>query len=991
MPVIEKVRGFAAPLGESLSERMTPALLGAVLKGVGLRARLDRKFRKNLYQRNGNGMEPWNARIVFRTRDNRCVRHIILKDGKVRSGKGLIPDPDVSFVLRDLACMKQMLLASPEESVQMLLHNELGFDGNLAVVTRFSYILERLQSRKRPPEDPRHDFLYNSRLAAPVRSQRMKPCDDVRFLEDPAFSDWTLDDFPRLKAFLHDFFRTRPEISTERARILTDHFREHGFETGPDGAPLDPGLRQAGAFLHLMRQRKPLIRKNDLIAGTTTDKEIGVVVYPDLGGVYIWPELYTMHVRKLNPYRISEEDRRVLNEEVFPYWIRRNLRETARQKGGNPTSMKLDDRFVIYFQWKAHSLSHTIPDFPTVLGRGLAALAAEAADRERRSRKPERKNFYRSVQLCLEGVMDYAQRLSGEAERQAARETDPVRRDELSNLARICARVPARPAETLEEAVNSLWITWVACHMENTNAGLSIGRVDKWLQPYFLADMEKCADPDARRAVIRRAVELVGCFFLRCTDHLPQVADLGNELFGGSSSDQAITLGGVLEDGSNAVGDMTFIVLKVAEMLRLRDPNLNARYMPGVNSEAYLRRLCEVNMLTGSTPSIHNDRAVNAALEHQGFAPEDARDWSATGCVEPTSSGRHFGHTNSMMFSLVAPLEMALYNGFHPLCDEVIGPRTGEISAFDTFDKFFEAYLTQLRYLAEKSVECNNLFGETHRYVRPTPYLSSLIQGCLESGRDVVEGGARYNSSGVALIGLADVVDSLMAVKKLVYEEKRVDFPALLDALRKDFAGHETLLARIENKVPKFGSGDPETLAMAQDLMNRLYDLYQGFPHYRGGRYTTGYWSMSNHVAFGVLSGALPSGRRRHKPFTPGITPAPGTRDTLLQNIQTVSALDPLKMPNNIAFNVKVVPDPRDTPEEALGTLTAYARTYLEGGGMQMQFNVISTETLRDAMKHPENHRNLMVRISGYNAYFVELNRDLQEELIHRAEHSLSP
>ena len=989
MPAMETLRAMSGAVTETVSERLTPVLLSAVLKGVGLRARLDPNFRRNLYQRNGKGLEPWNARIVFRTRDGRCVRHIVLQDGKARSGRGPIPDPDVTFVLRDMAAMKQMLVASPEESVEMLLRNQLGFDGNLAVVTRFSYILERLQSRKRPPTDPRHDFLYNSDLAAPRRPEKMTPCDEVRYLEDPAFSDWTLEDFPRLKTFLHDFFRTRPEVSTERPRILTDYYRRHGFETGPDGAALDPGLRQAAAFRHLLMHRKARIRKNDLIAGTTTDKDVGVLVYPDLGGVYIWPELYTMHVRRLNPYLISEEDRRILNEEVFPFWVGRNLRETARRNGGNPTSMKLDDRFVIYFQWKAHSLSHTIPDFPAVLSRGLAALAEEAAGRERRARKPEKKNFYLSVRLCLEGVMDYAARLSSEAARQAAAEGDPVRRAELENLARICAKVPSGPAETLEEAANSMWITWVACHMENTNAGLSIGRVDKWLQPYFLADMARCADEEARRKTIQRAVELIGCFFLRATDHLPQVADLGNRLFGGSSSDQAITLGGVLEDGSNAVCDMTFIILKVAEMLRLRDPNLNARYMPGVNSEGYLRRLCEVNALTGSTPSIHNDRAVVAALEHQGFAPEDARDWGATGCVEPTSSGRHFGHTNCMMFSLVAPLEMALYNGYHPLCDEVLGPRTGDPASFETFDRFLDAYLEQVRYLADQAVSCNNLFGQTHRYVRPTPYLSSLIQGCLEEGKDVVEGGARYNSSGVALIGLADVVDSLMAVKKLVYEEKRVDFATLLEALKKDFQGYEALHARIENKVPRFGSGDPETLAMAQGLMDRFYDLFRGFPHYRGGHYTTGYWSMSNHVAFGVLSGALPSGRHRNKPFTPGITPAPGTRDTLLQNIQTVAALDPLKMPNNIAFNVKVVPDPRDTPEEALGTMTAYAKTYLDGGGMQMQFNVISTETLRDAMKHPENHRNLMVRISGYNAYFVELDRDLQEELVGRTEHSL--
>lgn len=974
---------------ETTIDRFTPMLLGMVMKAAGLKARFSRKYRRNLYQDMGKGLEPWKARLMFRTRDNSIERHVIIEDGRIKSGKGTVSNPDVSFVLKDAAAMKKMLIAKPEEAMEMLLRNELVFDGNMAVVTRFSYLLERLAARKTPALNPRHDFLYNSSLAKPKKSLPSKKSDEVKYLDDPSFSNWTIDDFPRLKTFLEEFFSTRPEISTERPRLMTGYFKKHGYETSPDGKPLDPELRQAEAYKHLMTNRKPIIHKNDLIAGTTTDKNIGVVVYPDLGGVFIWPELNTMHARSLNPYLIAEEDRKALNEDIFPYWIDRNMREVARKNAGNPACMRLDERFVLYFQWKAHSLSHTIPNFPSVLGKGLSAIAEEASELEKSAGDEKKRNFYKSVRFCAEGVMEYASHLGQEAARLAESETDPARKAELGNLATICAKVPGGPSETLEEAVNSMWITWVACHMENTNAGLSIGRVDKWLQPYFLSDITKCADEESRASYIKRAVELIGCFFMRCTDHLPQVADLGNKLFGGSSSDQVITVGGVNEDGSNAVSDMTFIILKVAEMLRLRDPNLNARHHHGVNSDAYLRRLCEVNMLTGSTPSIHNDRAIISAVVNQGFAPEDARDWSATGCVEPTSCGRHFGHTNCMMFSLVAPLEMAFYNGYHPLCDEVIGPKTGEVKDFDTFDKFMEAYRQQLRYFAEKSIECNNLFGETHRFVRPTPFLSSLITGCMEKGKDVVEGGAKYNSSGTAMIGLADVVDSLMAVKKLVYDEKRVDFETLLDALRKDFEGHDALHARITNKVPKFGSGDPESTRIAQDMINFLYDLYQSFPQYRGGHYTTGFWSMSNHVAFGVLSGALPSGRRKYKPFTPGITPAPGTRDTLLQNIQTVASLDPLKMPNNIAFNIKVVPDPKDTQEQALNNMTAYAKTYLETGGMQMQFNVVSTETLKDAVEHPENYRNLMVRISGYNAYFVELNRDLQLELISRTEHAL--
>lgn len=975
-------------LRERIEERFTPMLLGAVFKGIELRARFDGNYRKYLYADMGNGREPINARVIFRTRDDKVVRHIVIDKGKVKSGKGVIADPDVSFVFRDVGCLKKILVSSPEAGMEMLLRNDLTFDGNMAVVAQFSYLLERFTAKKQPEFNPHHDFLYNSELAKPRKPLPGKKTDEVKFLDDTSFSNWTIDDFPRLKIFLKNYFSTRPEISTERARLMTEYFKKNGFDKDSNGNRIDPLIRQAEAFKYMMISRQPAIHKDDLIAGTTTEKEIGIPIYPDLGGIFIWPELYTMHTRTLNPYRISEEDRRILHEDVFPYWVKRNMREVARERAGNPKCMKLDERFVLYFQWKAHSLSHTIPNFPSVLGKGLSAIAEDAGDLENKA-DGRAKTFYKSARLTIEGVLEYAAHLSEEASRLAKLETDPARKAELENLSRICAKVPAGPSETLEDAVNSLWITWVACHMENTNAGLSIGRVDKWLQPYFISDMEKCADGEARAAMIKRAVELVGCLFMRCTDHLPQVADLGNKLFGGSSSDQAITLGGVNEDGSNAVTDMTFVILKIAEMLRLRDPNLNARYYAGVNSTDYLKRLCEVNMLTGSTPSIHNDKAVIATVANQGFTIEDARDWSATGCVEPTSSGRHFGHTNSMMFSLVAPLEMTFYNGYHPLCDEVIGLQTGEVKQFDTFDKFLDAYKTQLKYFVEKSVECNNLFGETHRYIRPTPFLSSLIDGCYQKGKDVVDGGAKYNSSGTAMIGLADVVDSLIAVKKLVYEEKRVDFETLTDALKKDFVGYETLHTRIENKVPKFGSGDPETTKTAQHIIDFLYDLYQSLPQYRGGKYTTGFWSMSNHVAFGVLSGALPSGRRRYKPFTPGITPAPGTKDTLLQNIQTISSLDPLKMPNNIAFNVKVVPDSKDTHEQSLDFMTAYAKTFLDGGGMQIQFNVISTETLREAIEHPENYRNLMVRISGYNAYFVELNRDLQMELIERTEHAL--
>jgi len=349
------------------------------------------------------------------------------------------------------------------------------------------------------------------------------------------------------------------------------------------------------------------------------------------------------------------------------------------------------------------------------------------------------------------------------------------------------------------------------------------------------------------------------------------------------------------------------------------------------------------------------------------------------------------GHTGSILMNMVAALEMALNNGHHTQMDWKLGPETGVIenNDFKTFEDFFDAYKAQQKFLIDNAVELNGMYAEAHAMHRPTPFLSTMIDGSIDKGLDVTKGGAKYNTSGSSNIGLADVTDSLMVIKKLVFDDKKITFTDLKKAIDSDFKSNPSLQAMVQNKVPLFGSGNKEALEMAQHVAEFIHETYSSYKNYRDGRYTSGFWSMSQHVAYGNLSGTLPSGRLAGKAFTPGLTPQPSASMNFLDNIRDVAKLDSKCLDNNIAFNVKLVPDPNESREEIINTMHSYVKTYFEMDGMQMQFNVVNSDTLKDAMANPEKYKNLLVRISGYNAYFVTLNKEMQIELIERAEYGM--
>ena len=945
-----------------------------------------------------------NFSIGLTTEDGAVAQSIWFQGGnaKVRNN---IDGVDTKLILQDTGVLAQLASLPPNEVLNLMLKNKMASSGNMSYLELFNLLIsvlmkdkqvkqmhaqieERETTGREMTDDPDAE-----RTRPPLEFLKAEKADPgVKYItDDPYLSTYRLDQFPRLKEYLDKHLSDRPAICVERAVLLTDWFRRNGFEVKYDGTPWVPETRQGMAFKYLMEKKKPIIRKGDLLAGTTTTKEIGVPIYPDGVGVLIWGELLTVSERMLQPYEPLEDwEIKALNSDVFPYWVNRTFREYVRNKYHEPKCQQLDERWAACFMWKTVALSHTILDYPKLLRLGLTGIIEEVrAELAKPDNSEAKKQELEAMILCYEGMITYARHLAAQARKEAEEETDPKRKKELEVIAEAVAHSPEFPARNMDEAVHAIWVHWIGVHMESTNAGFSLGRMDQWLQPFFESDMSKLKTKEERDAYISHVLELLGCFYLRCQDHVPLVPDIGNYLFGGSSSDQAITLGGITPEGEDAVNDMTYVFLKVTEMLGMRDPNVNARYNPKKNSDTYLRRLCEVNVHTTSTPSIHNDEAVMASLVDLNYEPEDLRDWSATGCVEPTISGKHIGHTNCMMFNMVAALEMALYNGYHPLMRWHLGPRTGEVSEFKTFDEFLEAFFRQLECLADLTCQYNNYLGEAHSVIRPTPLMSAMVDSCIEKGLDVTKGGAKYNSSGTACIGLADIVDSLMAIKNLVYDRKVYTFTELVEAVRNNFEGNEVMRSRILTETPRFGSGSDEAVEVANRVTKFMKDCFWSHMNFRGGHYTTGFWSMSNHVAFGALTGALPSGRLAYEPFTPGLTPEANASKSLLDNIRDVTRLEPTSMNNNIAFNVKVNPSPRDSHAQTVEHVTNYAKAYSTMGGMQMQFNVVSSATMRAAMARPEEYKDLMVRISGYNAYFTQLNRDLQLELVRRADYSM--
>jgi pyruvate formate-lyase/glycerol dehydratase family glycyl radical enzyme len=818
------------------------------------------------------------------------------------------------------------------------------------------------------------------------------------------------------------------EIDIERARCYTRIWKE----TEGTG----PCLRATRALEETLRTMHIRIDEGELLVGVKTFKRLAGVIPVERGefNVIIEQELGRLLDRDRNRFHITPEERRELVEEILPYWRGRTARsrkiELWKEEGiftmpaVSPASMyrmvrgmglkqiaKIG-RLVTGGDWKSLALlrrksremagimpnlaltvfdvqGHLVPGHRRVMELGFEGIEAWA-ERELAALRcvegngrgcEERRDFYEAVTVIARAVIGYSNRYAELAEEMAG-EADPERAQELTEIAARCRRVPAKPPRTFLEALQAVWMTQVVmCIGYGMVEVLSVGRVDQYLYPFYSEDIE------AGRVTRELALEAVEDFYVKLATFLIMLIELGKETASEMGvGSNTLTIGGVDREGNDAVNEVSHLFLEANENLRALANNLCIRISSQTNRD-FLRKACGSHRFT-SGQAFFNDELIVGELVRDGYSLEDARDYSIVGCVEPTSTGNSLACTAGNDISLAGVLEMALNEGRMLASSRRVGAATHDPCGFASFDEVLEAFREQLAWNVDVLVRAVEAKDRAYADAFPSPVVSCTLEGCLESGRDMTRGGARYNFGSVTGRGLGTVTDSLAAIRWAVFERELVSMDELVKHLRENFAGAEPLRRELLNRPPKYGNDNLEADQLARWVTEAFCREVRKHPCGRGGSYRPGIFSYGVHVADGMYLGATPDGRKAGQPVSNGISPVNGrerTGPTAVMRSAAEGAGSSLS--DGSALNMRLSPALVDTEEKA-DNLASMVEAYFVLGGRHVQFNVVDTATLHDAQAHPEAYPDLVVRVSGYCAYFTDLGRSIQDDIIARTEFS---
>lgn len=765
----------------------------------------------------------------------------------------------------------------------------------------------------------------------------------------------------------------KPEMDLENARILTEGFIEY------ENMPLI--LKKAYAFRKQCREKTIFIADDELIVGNSGSKIRGGILCADCCWSVLDDELETMSERKYDPFHLREDDKEMFLDTVKPYWRGRSNYEQWRRQIPEDLRLLRDNGVVFIDRKGVRGFGETTAGYSWLLNVGLKGIR-QTID-ERRSRLDlavpgdlEKDNFLQALLLVCEGIATMANRYAGLAEEMAAEEKNIVRKAELLQIADVCRKVPENPAATFHEALQSFYFYHTSIFMEQNAASYNPGRMDQYLLPFYRGDIE------AERINQNQAQELLDCLWVKFSEPcLFQDAETA-EYAAGYPMFQNVSVGGVDEAGRDAVNELSYLILQASIDVQLYQPSLSVRYNMAKNPNSFLRKVVELVSLGTGFPAFHNDEVGIRMMLNKGVPLKEAWDWNPCGCVETNLSGRMRQYTALADVNLGSIVELTLNDGVSRKSGDKISVSTGDPAEFESFDDFMKALKDHLSHTIHATVVGSHLLDEIC-LERPVPALSLTFKECIENGTDYSAGGAKYNvGNGIIMIGVADLVNSIASVQKLVYEDKTVSMQELCNALAADFQGYEHV-QELCLDVPMYGNDIEEVDDIAAEIFTFIADEIEQYES-KFGRMTPGILPVSGNTPFGLEVGALPSGRRAWKPLADGVSPSGGTdMGGPTAVLKSVSHIPHDRFNQGTLLNMKVE-DELLNSEKGIQQMMALLKSMCSLGVFHVQFNVIDQEKLLKAQKNPEQYKGLLIRVAGYTAYFVELGKDVQDEIIAR-------
>ena len=783
----------------------------------------------------------------------------------------------------------------------------------------------------------------------------------------------------RIKTLRQQSVEAVPHIYIERAKLITDAYKMY------EGTVSVPEMR-ALAFKHFMENRSLCINDHELIVGEKGDSPQAAPTFPELC-CHTLEDMNVMDSRDIIFFKVNDNDRKIQEEEIIPYWEKRSLRNKMLNNLGEEWKKCYGAGIFTEFM-EQRGPGHTVGG-DVFYRKGFLDLKAEAQahldaldfinDKDALRKKQE----LEAMKICCDAIIIYANRYAKYAKELAEKESDPVRKAELLQIAENCSVVPAHAPQTYYQALQMYWFVHIGVTTElNPWDAFSPGRLDQHLYPFYKNDTASGVLDDAK------ALELLECLWVKFNNQ-PAPPKVGITLKESSTyTDFAnINTGGIAPDGSDGVNEVSYLILDCMDEMRLLQPSSNVQ-ISRKTPQKFLKRACEISRKGWGQPAFYNTEAIVQELLNAGKSLEDARKGGTSGCVETGAFGNE-AYILTGYLNLPKIVELTLYNGYDKVSNQQLGPKTGDAREFKTYGEFFEAYKKQVEYFVNIKIEGNNIIEKIYAEYMPVPFLSLVTNGCIASGKDYNGGGAKYNTNYIQGVGIGTITDSLAAIKYNVFDNKKFSIEELQKALDANFEGYEDIHHLVTSKTPKYGNDDD----YADDIMRSVFDLYRGMvvgrPNIKGGKYGINMLPTTCHVYFGEVMMASPNGRKAHLPVSEGISPDKGADvhgPTAV--IKSCSKMDHLATGGTL-LNQKFTPS---VVEGDLGLehMANLVRAYFNMDGHHIQFNVIDREVLLDAQKHPENYKDLIVRVAGYSDHFHNLSKALQDEIIGRTEQSFN-